>query len=78
MHLEHHLVGGYVRYISPHTCIIIIRTMASHKDWVFSPYLIAWDFPVWVYPPTSKTEHFLLFPMEHTHPVIGTSTLLDV
>ena len=24
MHLEHHLVGGYVRYISPHIIIIII------------------------------------------------------
>ena len=23
MHLEHHLVGGYVRYISPHIIIII-------------------------------------------------------
>ena len=25
MRLEHHLVGGYVRYISPHIIIIIIR-----------------------------------------------------
>ena len=24
MHLEHHLVGGYVRYISPHIIIIIM------------------------------------------------------
>ena len=24
MHLEHHLVGGYVRYISPYIIIIII------------------------------------------------------
>ena len=24
MRLEHHLVGGYVRYISPHIIIIII------------------------------------------------------
>ena len=24
MHLEHHLVGGYVRYISPHIIISII------------------------------------------------------
>ena len=23
MHLEHHLVGGYVRYISPHIIIIM-------------------------------------------------------
>ena len=24
MRLEHHLVGGYVRYISPHIIIIIV------------------------------------------------------
>ena len=29
MRLEHHLVGGYVRYISPHIIIIIIMTMLS-------------------------------------------------
>ena len=27
MRLEHHLVGGYVRYISPHIIIIIIKYM---------------------------------------------------
>ena len=27
MRLEHHLVGGYVRYISPHIIIIIIITV---------------------------------------------------
>ena len=27
MRLEHHLVGGYVRYISPHIIIIIICTV---------------------------------------------------
>ena len=26
MRIEHHLVGGYVRYISPHIIIIIIIT----------------------------------------------------
>ena len=26
MRLEHHLVGGYVRYISPYIIIIIINT----------------------------------------------------
>ena len=26
MRLEHHLVGGYVRYISPHIIIIIITS----------------------------------------------------
>ena len=28
MHLEHHLVGGYVRYISPH--IIIIKLLVKN------------------------------------------------
>ena len=27
MRLEHHLVGGYVRYISPHNIIIIILSL---------------------------------------------------
>ena len=27
MRLEHHLVGGYVRYISPHIIIIIINAI---------------------------------------------------
>ena len=27
MRLEHHLVGGYVRYISPHIIIIIINVL---------------------------------------------------
>ena len=27
MRLEHHLVGGYVRYISPHIIIIIITNV---------------------------------------------------
>ena len=38
MRLEHHLVGGYVRYISPHIIIIIIRggwlRCASVNDYV--------------------------------------------
>ena len=32
MHLEHHLVGGYVRYISPHIIIIIMF------PYLFSPF----------------------------------------
>ena len=32
MRLEHHLVGGYVRYISPHIIIIIIMRLMS--KWV--------------------------------------------
>ena len=31
MRLEHHLVGGYVRYISPHIIIIIIENMSWAK-----------------------------------------------
>ena len=27
MRLEHHLVGGYVRYVSPHIIIIIINNV---------------------------------------------------
>ena len=27
MRLEHHLVGGYVRYISPYIIIIIIKNL---------------------------------------------------
>ena len=30
MRLEHHLVGGYVRYISPHIIIIIITNQLPH------------------------------------------------
>ena len=29
MRLEHHLVGGYVRYISPYIIIIIINDLTS-------------------------------------------------
>ena len=29
MRLEHHLVGGYVRYISPYIIIIIISTFTK-------------------------------------------------
>ena len=35
MRLEHHLVGGYVRYISPHIIIIIINdecTVGVHNE----------------------------------------------
>ena len=31
MRLEHHLVGGYVRYISPHIIIIIITYIHKHS-----------------------------------------------
>ena len=32
MRLEHHLVGGYVRYISPHIIIIIIKKYLLERD----------------------------------------------
>ena len=42
MRLEHHLVGGYVRYISPHIIIIIIKLSSPllkenqwHAYWSF-------------------------------------------
>ena len=47
MRLEHHLVGGYVRYISPHIIIIIIITLGSK----IGPFL--WSL---VYPKCSKLE----------------------
>ena len=33
MRLEHHLVGGYVRYISPHIIIIIIIIILIYTSW---------------------------------------------
>ena len=33
MRLEHHLVGGYVRYISPHIIIIIIIIIIIFIRW---------------------------------------------
>ena len=33
MRLEHHLVGGYVRYISPHIIIIIIELFIFKFEW---------------------------------------------
>ena len=37
MRLEHHLVGGYVHYISPHIIIIIIIIIILHY---ISPHII--------------------------------------
>ena len=36
MRLEHHLVGGYVRYISPHIIIIIIIIVRAVRVILFS------------------------------------------
>ena len=35
MRLEHHLVGGYVRYISPYIIIIIIILSIDFRDCPF-------------------------------------------
>ena len=35
MRLEHHLVGGYVRYISPHNIIIIIIISSLYDNYSF-------------------------------------------
>ena len=36
MRLEHHLVGGYVRYISPYIIIIIIVSRTRRQDGLFN------------------------------------------
>ena len=38
MRLEHHLVGGYVRYISPYIIIIIISPVAKNLATSLQPY----------------------------------------
>ena len=40
MRLEHHLVGGYVRYISPHIIIIIITIPAIAAPFPFASAVI--------------------------------------
>ena len=44
MRLEHHLVGGYVRYISPYIIIIIIKKVSIVKESVL-PTLPVLYFP---------------------------------
>ena len=39
MRLEHHLVGGYVRYISPYIIIIIINARGDQKPQTVSFWL---------------------------------------
>ena len=41
MRLEHHLVGGYVRYISPHITIIIIIITFPQTWYAFCVHSIA-------------------------------------
>ena len=52
MRLEHHLVGGYVRYISPHVIIIInsFSTSAISQD----PCCIQYTHST---PPTTQVMH---------------------
>ncbi len=56
-----HLCGTWFDSHPPQT-----RNLAC--GWGFSPCPIAWVLTNWGIPPTSKTEHFFLFP---SHPVIG-------
>ena len=37
MRLEHHLVGGYVRYISPHIIIILLKGSIWLNDFWLAP-----------------------------------------
>ena len=32
MRLEHHLVGGYVRYVSPHIIILLLLFLIKGED----------------------------------------------
>ena len=41
MRLEHHLVGGYVRYISPHIIIIIINIKLQQQSLLYFDTSIA-------------------------------------
>ncbi len=61
-----------VPFTSEETVRIPLWTGALHVDWVFSPYLIAWVFPIGVFPSTSLTEHFCSFPI---HPAIDACTV---
>ena len=40
MRLEHHLVGGYVRYISPYIIIIIIPILLCSRIPLLKMYLL--------------------------------------
>ena len=54
MRLEHHLVGGYVRYISPHIIIIIIIIIMYDlkiQNWSLILTWHAW-LPIWELPAT--------------------------
>ena len=49
MRLEHHLVGGYVRYISPHIIVIIILPTVSAAGIFPFPRIVMEDreFIIW-------------------------------
>ena len=53
MRLEHHLVGGYVRYISPYIIIIIITQGGYYRE-IFPPL------QGYASPPPSLGQHLKL------------------
>ena len=55
MRLEHHLVGGYVRYISPYIIIIIINA----RTYYVSTYKQDSDENCWLATPRHKHIHYL-------------------
>ena len=67
MRLEHHLVGGYVRYISPHIIIIIITSEARGT---LSQTLKAACFPSLVYRDQFLTSVFLSFVLRIKSPIV--------
>ena len=63
MRLEHHLVGGYVRYISPHIIIIILHiSLGPHKGEHLSSTLhlspIFGQFPSGLHSLNTTTEEY--------------------
>ena len=44
MRLEHHLVGGYVRYISPYIIIIIIIIIINGDLWGIYCLLVCYTY----------------------------------
>ena len=68
--------GSVVSCLAFHFCGPWFASHHKAEAWMWigfsSPYLVVWVSPHWGFPPTSKTEHFFLFP---TLPVV---VLFDV
>ena len=63
MRLEHHLVGGYVRYISPHIIILLVHVTITSK---FA------DTTMWDHNGSFQSQHISLYM------VVATSLLVIV